>query len=435
MAIQEFSTQCCIVGGGPCGLMLGLLLARAGIDVMVVEKHDDFLHDFRGDIIHPSTMEVMFELGLLDEFLKLPHKKEAVVTDHFGDQEFALADFRHLPTRAKFLAMMPQWDFLNFLAQQGRNYPSFQLRMRAEAVEVLEEAGRVTGIRCNTPDGPIDVRAELTMGCDGRHSIVRTRAGLKVVELGAPIDALWFRLSKGGNDPDKSMARLDGGRGIVLMDRGDYWQCALLILKGSLEEMRRNGLPVLRDSVVQLMPTFANRVEELADWEQINLLSATVNRLERWYRPGLLCIGDAAHAMSPIGGVGVNLAVQDAVAAANILWQPLANRTLREHDLRRVQRRREFPARAMQRIQVILHEKVINQALRAKQQPEPPLPVRLLARFPLLRRIPGRIVGMGLRPEHVKTPDVGAAGGHAAPFDKPSTARIGHGDLSPRRMK
>ena len=412
MATQQLSTCCCIVGGGPCGLMLGFLLARAGVDVTVLEKHGDFLRDFRGDTIHPSTMEVMFELGLLDQFLKLPHKKEAVIAERFGRDEYALADFRHLPTRAKFLALMPQWDFLNFLAQQARNYPSFRLLMQAEAVELIEEADQVTGVRANTPDGAIEVHAELTVGCDGRNSAVRACSGLIVEDLGAPMDALWFRLPRNANDPDKTTARIDAGRGIILMDRGDYWQCAFLILKGSIEETQRAGLPALRDSVVQLVPTFADRVEGLVNWDQIKLLSAKVNRLPRWYRPGLLCIGDAAHAMSPALGVGVSLAVQDAVAAANVLWRPLATGTLRQDDLKRVQKRREFPTRVTQRLQMFLHE-AISRALHADGHVlKAPLSVRLLARLPLLRRIPGRLVGMGVRPEHVHSPEIRAAAGH-----------------------
>jgi len=412
MAAQQLATRCCIVGGGPCGLVLGFLLARAGVDVTVLEKHGDFLRDFRGDSIHPSTMEVMFEVGLLDQFLELPHQREPVIVERFGSDEYALADFRHLPTQAKFLALMPQWDFLNFLAQRAGKYPSFRLLMRTEAVELIEEAGRVIGVRANTPDGPIEVRADLTVGCDGRHSVVRANARLEVEEIGAPMDALWFALPRKPHDPEKTTGRVQAGRAIILMDRGDYWQCALLILKGSIGEAQRAGLPALRDSIVQLVPTFADRVDGLVDWNQINLLSAAVNRLRRWYRPGLLCIGDAAHAMSPILGVGVSLAVQDAVAAANALWRPLASGTLRHDDLKRVQKRREFPTRVTQRIQMLLHESISgalhtdNQALKA------PLSVRLMARVPLLRRIPGRLVGMGVRPEHVHSPEIRPGAGH-----------------------
>src|SRR5215475_1920337 len=285
MAIEQLSTRCCIVGGGPCGLMLGVLLARAGVDVVVLEKHDDFLRDFRGDTIHPSTMEVMFELGLLDEFLTLPHQREEVVVERFGTRKFALADFRHLPTRAKFLALMPQWHFLNFLAERGKVCPTFHLHMNAQAVALIEEGGRVTGVRADTPAGPIEIRADLTVGCDGRHSAVRACSGLPVEDLGAPMDALWFWLPKRPDDPIKTTSSLEAGRSIVLMDRGDYWQCALMILKGSIDETRRAGLPTLRAEIAQLIPAFADRVDVLADWDQIKLLTVAVNRLERWYRP------------------------------------------------------------------------------------------------------------------------------------------------------
>jgi 2-polyprenyl-6-methoxyphenol hydroxylase-like FAD-dependent oxidoreductase len=408
MATQQISTRCCVVGGGPCGLMLGFLLARAGVDVVVLEKHADFLRDFRGDTIHPSTLDVMHELGLLDEFLKLPHQKASTLSAFFGKQEYAFADFTHLPTRCKFIALMPQWDFLNFLAEKGKRYPSFHLRTRAEAVDLIEEDGRITGVRANTPDGPLEVRADLTVGCDGRHSTVCARAGFKAEDLGAPMDVLWFRLPKTAHDQGETMGRFDAGRIIILIDRGDYWQCAFLIRKGAIEETRAAGLPAFRQSVARLMPAFADRVDVLADWDQIKLLTVAVNRLERWHRPGLLCIGDAAHAMSPIGGVGVNLAVQDAVAAANILWRPLKDGTLREDDLDYVQERREFPTRVTQRMQVFMQDKVIDRALGDGKALEAPLPLRLMSRFALLRRIPARLVGVGVRPEHVHTPDARA---------------------------
>ena len=405
MAAEQVSTRCCVVGGGPCGLMLGFLLARAGVDVFVLEKHGDFLRDFRGDTIHPSTLNVMAELGLLDEFLKLPHEKAAVIGALFMGHQYAFADFRYLPIRCKFIALMPQWDFLNFLADRGRNYPSFHLRMRAEATDLIEEGGRVTGVRATTPDGSLEVRAELTVGCDGRHSTVRERAGLALDDLGAPMDVLWFRLPKKPSDPDETMGRFDAGRIVVMIDRGDYWQCAFLIRKGAIEDTKRAGLPAFRQSIVRLAPVFADRVDELKDWDQIKLLTVAVNRLRRWHRPGLLCIGDAAHAMSPIGGVGVNLAVQDAVAAANLLWRPLNAGTLREEDLDRVQRRREFPTRVTQRAQVVVQNNVIDRLLSAGETLRTPWPLRLTSLFPPLRGIPAWLVGVGVRPEHVHTPD------------------------------
>ena len=364
MPAERISARCCIVGGGPCGLMLGFLLARAGV-VVVLEKHADFLRDFRGDTIHPSTLEVMSELDLLDAFLKLPHQKQVNIGAVFGGHEYAFADFSHLPTRCKFIALMPQWDFLDFLAQQGKRYPSFHVRMRAEAVDLIEEGGRVTGVRANTPDGPLEVRADLTVGCDGRHSTVRERAGLRVEDIGAPMDVLWFRLPKKPNDPGESMGRFEAGRMVVLLDRGDYWQCAFLIPKGAFDDVKRAELSAFRRRVAESVPVFADRVDELKDWSQVKLLTVAVDRLERWYRPGLLCIGDAAHAMSPIGGVGVNLAVQDAVAAANLLWQPLRSGTVTEEDLERVQKRREFPTRVTQRMQVLVQNNVIGRVLGA----------------------------------------------------------------------
>ena len=409
MAAEQVSTRCCVVGGGPCGLMLGFLLARAGVDVVVLEKHGDFLRDFRGDTIHPSTLNVMAELGLLDEFLKLPHEKAPVIGGSFMGHQYAFADFRYLPIRCKFIALMPQWDFLNFLADHGRTYPSFHLRMRAEATDLIEDGGRVTGVRATTPDGSLEVRAELTVGCDGRHSTVRERAGFAVDDFGAPMDVLWFRLSKKPSDPNETMGRFDAGRIVVMLDRGDYWQCAFVIRKGAIEETKRAGLPTFRQSIVRLAPVFADRVDELKDWDQIKLLTVAVNRLRRWHRPGLLCIGDAAHAMSPIGGVGVNLAVQDAVAAANVLWRPLNAGTLREEDLDRVQRRREFPTRVTQRAQVVVQNNVIDRLLGAGETLAAPWPLRLTSLFPPLRGIPAWLVGVGVRPEHVHTPDIRAS--------------------------
>jgi 2-polyprenyl-6-methoxyphenol hydroxylase-like FAD-dependent oxidoreductase len=408
MAAEQLSTRCCVVGGGPCGLMLGFLLARAGVDTVVLEKHGDFLRDFRGDTIHPSTLNVMAELGLLDDFLKLPHAKAPAIGAFFKGQEYGFADFRYLPIRCKFIAIMPQWDFLNFLAERGRNYPSFHLRMRAEATDLIQDGGRVTGVRATTPDGSLEVRAELTVGCDGRHSTVRERAGLAVDDLGAPMDVLWFSLSKKSSDPNQTMGRFDAGRIVVMIDRGDYWQCAFVIRKGAIEETKRAGLPALRQTIVQIAPVFADRVDELKDWDQIKLLTVAVNRVRRWHRPGLLCIGDAAHAMSPIGGVGVNLAVQDAVAAANLLWRPLKAGTVREEDLHRVQQRREFPTRVTQRMQVVVQNNVIDRLLGAGETLAAPWPLRLTSLIPPLRGIPAWLVGMGVRPEHVHTPDVRA---------------------------
>ncbi|MEJ0078638.1 MAG: FAD-dependent oxidoreductase [Alphaproteobacteria bacterium] len=401
-------TRCCIVGGGPAGMMLGFLLARAGVDVTVLEKHADFLRDFRGDTVHPSTLEIMHELGLLDEFLKLPHSEAHTLGGAFGREQFTFVDFGHLPTRCKFIALMPQWDFLNFLAEHGKRYPGFDLRMQTEAVDLIEEGGRTVGVRAKSPAGPLDIRAGLVIGCDGRHSTLRASAGMQVEEYGAPMDVLWFQLPHHASDPDQSRGKFEAGRIFVLIDRGDYWQCAYVIPKGTIEDIRRAGLDAFRQGVIASMAFFADRVGELTSWDQIKLLTVAVDRMPTWHRPGLLFIGDAAHAMSPIGGVGINLAVQDAVAAANILSEPLRRGPVDEDDLARVQKRREFPARLTQAIQVFLQKRVISRALQAQGELAAPLPVRLLARYPTLRRIPARLLGLGVRPEHVRTPGMSA---------------------------
>ena len=404
MGAETVSVRCCIAGGGPAGMMLGLLLARAGVDVLVLEKHADFLRDFRGDTLHPSTLEVMHELGLLDTLLKLPHQKVSRLKGQFGDLALTVADFTHLPTRCRFIAFMPQWDFLNFLAQEGARYPSFQLRMRAEVTDVIQEKDRIVGLRAQTPDGQVEIRADLSVGADGRHSVVRARAGLPVEEFGAPMDVLWFRLSRRSDDPEDPIGRFDTGRIFIMLNRGEYWQCGFVIPKDSLDEIHARGLPAFRESVAQLAPFLADRVGELQDWEGIKLLTVQVDRLRRWYRPGLLCLGDAAHAMSPVGGVGINLAIQDAVAAANLLSSPLRAGRLTTEDLRRVQDRRDWPTRVTQRAQLFIQDRVIKRVLGAADRLPPPLPIRLLARCPFLARIPARLIGLGVRPEHVKTP-------------------------------
>jgi 2-polyprenyl-6-methoxyphenol hydroxylase-like FAD-dependent oxidoreductase len=402
---ETIATRCCIAGGGPAGMMLGFLLARAGIDVVVLEKHKDFLRDFRGDTIHPSTLEMMHELGLLSEFLKLPHERAEVLSGRYGSFPVTIADFRHLPTQCRFIALMPQWDFLNFLAEHGRRYTGFRLLMEAEAKELIEEGGRIAGLRAATPDGPLDIRATLVVGCDGRHSIVREKAALAVETLGAPMDVLWFRLSHKAGDRQQTGGVFLPGRIFVTLNRGDYWQCAYVIPKGSMDEVHRRGLPAFRADIANAVPDFSNRVDEITDWDQVKLLTVAVDRLNRWHRPGLLCIGDAAHAMSPLGGVGINLAVQDAVAAANILAEPLRGGAVSDGDLQSVQDRRTFPTRATQRLQIFMQNNVISAVLSGKNTLEPPLLLRLLQRFPMLRRIPARLLGLGIRPEHVGTPE------------------------------
>lgn len=397
--------RCCIVGGGPAGMVLGFLLARAGIDVAVLEKHKDFLRDFRGDTIHPSTLELMFELGLLDEFLRQPHQELRQIGAQIDDFQVTIAEFSHLPTHCKFVALMPQWDFLNFIAAQGKRYPQFQVRMEWEVTGLLEENGRVVGVRANAPQGVQEVRAGLTIGADGRHSIVRKQAGLEVIDLGAPIDVLWMRVSREANDPNQTLGRVRAGKILVTLDRGDYWQCAYVISKGAFEAIRGKGLAAFREDLVKVAPFLAGRVEELKDWNDIKLLSVAVDRLRKWSRAGLLCIGDSAHAMSPVGGVGINLAIQDAVAAANLLARPLLDGAASDAQLQGVQRRREFPTRVTQRLQVFAHQRLLSPTL-GNEAPirRLPLPMRLLQRFPILRRIPARMVGIGFRPEHVKTP-------------------------------
>jgi 2-polyprenyl-6-methoxyphenol hydroxylase-like FAD-dependent oxidoreductase len=386
-------------------MMLGLLLARAGVSVLVLEKHADFLRDFRGDTIHPSTLELMHELGLLEEFLALPHQEVPRLIARFGDLTVPVADFTHLPTRCKFIALMPQWDFLDFLARQAARYPTFRLLMRTEAIGLIEEAGRVSGVRATTPDGPLDVRADLVVAADGRSSVLREQAGLRVDDLGAPMDVLWFRLSRRPADPEASMGQFDVGRIFVLLNRGEHWQCGYVIPKGAADEIRRRGLDAFRASVSALLPFASDRVGEIRDWDDVRLLTVKVDRLRQWFRPGLLCIGDAAHAMSPVGGVGINLAIQDAVAAANRLWRPLLERGVTAEHLRRVQRRREWPTRVTQWLQVVVQRRLVSRVLGGGPV-RPPLLVRLLARYPLVRRLPARLVGVGLRPEHVETPAV-----------------------------
>jgi 2-polyprenyl-6-methoxyphenol hydroxylase-like FAD-dependent oxidoreductase len=490
-AVQKLNVRCCITGGGPAGIVLAYLLARAGIEVLVLEKHADFLRDFRGDTIHPSTLEVLHDLGILDDFLKLPHDELRDIGAHIGDVHATIADFTHLSTHCKFVALMPQWDFLNFMVEHAKRYPEFNLRMQAEVIGLLLDGDRVTGVRANTPFGPLEVRAELVIGADGRRSVVREQAGLQVENLGSPIDVLWMRISRKPSDPVQTLGHVDSGRILVQIQRGDYWQCAFVIPKSGFDPMRERGLPAFREEIARLSPYLRERLGELKSWDDIKLLTVTVDRLKQWYRRGLLCIGDAAHAMSPIGGVGINLAIQDAVAAANILvpafrrgsipgavllmdalnsemspgdsalpeaiamgLTPAAagapgslidssflrsglnkdgaprngkvssgatpdNRaapapkpalsTVTEDDLAAVQRRREFPTRMTQRMQVLIQNRVIGRVLATTEQVAVPWVIKLLIHFPVLRRIPAYVVGMGFRPERVHTPDSTAA--------------------------
>jgi 2-polyprenyl-6-methoxyphenol hydroxylase-like FAD-dependent oxidoreductase len=394
-----------IAGGGPAGVMAGLLFARAGCNTLVLEKHADFFRDFRGDTVHPSTLELLRELGLLDEFLKRPHDEIRKLTARVADREITLADLTHLPVETKFVALMPQWDFLDFLAQEARHYPTFTLRMEAEVVDLLIDGGNVTGVR--RKDGE-EVRARLTIAADGRSSIVRDKAGLPKTDLGAPIDVLWFRLPKEKTATNITGGTFGAGTLVVEIDRGDYWQCAYVVPKGAADEIRAGGLPKFRDDVARAAPEIAGAVGTLTDWDQVKLLSVSLDRLDRWWRPGLLAIGDAAHAMSPVGGVGINLAIQDAVAAANILAGPLASGRGVDSLLPQVQHRREFPTKVIQAAQKAVHNRVLTPlVIRKAVLTKVPWPLRLFALFPVLRRIPARLVGLGVRREHIRSPDAG----------------------------
>lgn len=384
--------------------MVGFLLARAGVPVVVLEKHVDFLRDFRGDTLHPSTLEVMHELGLLDALLRRPHQQARRVSGFINGVEVPVADFTHLPTHCGFMAFMPQWDFLDFLAQEARRFPGFSLRMQAEASELLTESGAAVGVRAQTPDGGLEIRSDLVIAADGRRSIIRECANLPIENIGSPIDVLWMRIARDQSDPDQLLGRFERGRVFVMIYRGDYWQCGYVIPKGALPQIQARGIVALRDEIHGMAPFLGDRIDSLVDWNDVKLLKVTVDRLRRWHCPGLLCIGDAAHAMSPVGGVGINLAIQDAIAAANILWKPLRHGHVTDHDLRRVQRRRQWPTRATQFAQVLVQDRILAPGFSAPPAPGLPWPARLLQHYPLLRRIPARLIGLGVRPEHVRSP-------------------------------
>jgi 2-polyprenyl-6-methoxyphenol hydroxylase-like FAD-dependent oxidoreductase len=400
---EELQTRCVVVGGGPAGMMLGFLLARAGVQVVVLEKHADFLRDFRGDTIHPSTLELMHELDLLEEFLEQPHQKLAELRGVINGQTVPIADFSRLPTHCKFIAFMPQWDFLNFLSTHAKRFPSFELRMEHEVTDLILENNRVTGVRAKTPDGELDVRSDLVFGADGRSSTVRDRAGFEVRQFGVPIDVLWMRISKHEEDPQQGLGFFRHGKLVVLLDRGDYWQCGYVIPKGAFDLIKARGLSRFHDELVGMVGFLRDRVAELDDWSKIRLLTVQINRLRKWYREGLLCIGDAAHAMSPAGGVGINLAIQDAVAAANLLAEKLRQGSVSIVDFHKVQRRREWPAALIQRMQAFIHRHVVTGRETSSKSSLPLFPL-LLKHFPILRQLPARFIGIGPRPEHVRSP-------------------------------
>jgi len=400
---EELQTRCVVVGGGPAGMMLGFLLARAGVQVVVLEKHADFLRDFRGDTIHPSTLELMYELDLLEEFLEQPHQELAELRGVINGQTVPIADLSRLPTHCKFIAFMPQWDFLNFLSSHAKHFPSFELRMEHEVTDLIIENNRVTGVRAKTPDGELDVRSDLVFGADGRSSTVRDRAGFEVRQFGVPIDVLWMRISKHEKDPQQGLGFFQHGKLVVLLDRGDYWQCGYVIPKGAFDLIKARGLSQFHDELVTMAGFLRDRVAELDDWSKIRLLTVQINRLRTWYREGLLCIGDAAHAMSPAGGVGINLAIQDAVAAANLLAEKLRQGPVSIVDFDKVQRRREWPVALIQRMQAFIHRHVVTGRETSSQSSLPLFPL-LLKHFPILRQLPARFIGIGPRPEHVRSP-------------------------------
>jgi 2-polyprenyl-6-methoxyphenol hydroxylase-like FAD-dependent oxidoreductase len=398
------TTTCCIIGGGPAGIMLGFLLARSGVQVTVLEKHADFFRDFRGDTIHPSTLQLMHELGLLDRLLQIPHTRIDHMSVNVGGQSFPVADCTHLPTVCKFLALMPQWDFLNFLAAEASHLPNFTLRMSNEATGLLHsdpaDPGRITGVTVSTPDGPLEISATLTVGCDGRHATSVAAAHLPVVEQGVPIDVLWFRLPRLATDPNDGLGFVNFGRLLVLINRMDYYQCAFVIRKGGYPDIQQAGLEAFRTSVERIVPFLAGRTAELDSWDKVKLLTVQINHLDRWSSPGLLCIGDAAHAMSPVGGIGINIALQDAVAAANMFAEPLRTRTLTDWHLRNLQTYRQTAVHRTQLLQRLAH-KMLNRVLENSGAVTPPFALRIVTRIPGFQHLAARIVGMGFQPEHI----------------------------------
>jgi 2-polyprenyl-6-methoxyphenol hydroxylase-like FAD-dependent oxidoreductase len=402
---RTITTRCCIVGGGPAGMMLGYLLARAGVETIVLEKHADFFRDFRGDTVHPSTLQVMDELGLIDAFLKLPHQELQKMDGKFGEASIRIADISRTNAKYPFIAFMPQWDFLNFLREHGKRFSSLKVMMNADATDVVWSGDRVVGVKADTAEGPVEIRADLTIGCDGRHSIVRQCAKLEVEEIGAPMDVLWFRAGRQADENESLFARVDTGKMMVTFDRGDYWQCAYVIAKGQYDAVKARGLDAFRNDVIGMAPILKSGMSDVKTWDDVKLLTVAINRLKRWTRPGLLCIGDAAHAMSPVGGVGVNLAVQDAVATANLLAAKLVKGSPTEDELDAVRRRREFPVRMTQAMQVLVQNNIISVALKPGDQPlRPPLFARVINAVPWLQGITARFIALGVRPEHVHSP-------------------------------
>jgi 2-polyprenyl-6-methoxyphenol hydroxylase-like FAD-dependent oxidoreductase len=402
---EVLSVQCCIAGGGPAGMMLGYLMARAGVRTMVLEKHADFLRDFRGDTVHPSTLQAMVDLGLIDAFLQRLHSELRHIGIEIDGRRMEVVNFQHLPVDCRFVAFMPQWEFLNFLAEAGKKLPALAVLMQAEATSLIEDGGRVCGVRGHTADGPLEVRAELTIGADGRASILRDQSGLTVQDLGASIDVFWFRLSRDPKDEDQLLGRVNNNSFMVTIDRGDYWQCAFIIPKGGADRARAAGIEAFRADVARAAPFLAEKTKELTHFDDVKLLTVAVDRLEHWSKPGLLFIGDAAHAMSPIGGVGINLAIQDAIAAANLLAAPLAaGETLNENQLDAVRRRRLLATRIVQGFQVLAQNRLFRLSAEGDRARIDPRPIALIARIPLLGRLAARMIGLGVRLERVRSP-------------------------------
>jgi 2-polyprenyl-6-methoxyphenol hydroxylase-like FAD-dependent oxidoreductase len=398
---NPLATTCCIIGGGPAGIMLGFLLARAGVKVTVLEKHKDFFRDFRGDTIHPSTLDLLHELGLLEKFLTIPHSQVAALSAIVGGERFAIADFSHVPTYCKFIALMPQWDFLDFLASEAARFPSFTLRMGWEATGLINETGVTTGVRANSPEGPVEIPATVSIGCDGRHAISRDAGHLPLNDEGVPIDVLWLKIARQPSDPENALGYINYGRLIILINRNDYFQVGYLVAKGTFPQIQQAGIPAFQQSIERIVPFLTGRTTEIDSWDKVKLLTIQVNRLQEWSSPGLLCIGDAAHAMSPVGGIGINIALQDAVATANILTEALLSNSLTPHHLRQVQDYREPAVRNTQRVQVFAH-RILDRVLRDSGPIKPPLALRILTHIPGFQNIPARFVGVGLQPQHIK---------------------------------
>ena len=398
---NPLATTCCIIGGGPAGIMLGFLLARAGIKVTVLEKHKDFFRDFRGDTIHPSTLDLLYELGLLEKFLTIPHSQVSALSATIGGQPFAIANFAHVPSHCKFIALMPQWDFLNFLSSEASHLPAFTLRMGWEATGLIQQNGITTGVRANTPEGPVEVPATLTVGCDGRHAISRDAGHLQLQDIGVPVDVLWLKIARRPSDPENALGYINYGRLIILINRNDYFQIGYIIAKDTFPQIQQQGIPAFQQSIERIVPFLAGRTAEIDSWDKVKLLTIQVNRLIEWSSPGLLCIGDAAHAMSPVGGIGINIAIQDAVATANILTEALLSNTLSPHNLAQVQHYREGAVRNTQRVQVFAH-RILNRVLHDPGPIHPPLALRILTSIPGFQNLPARFVGVGLQPQHIK---------------------------------